>query len=137
MLGKTKTAFFAFCLCGLFLVIYVSWNQARRSNLLSCVYTVGDNIVEYSDIAKFVRDDENWYVLSEKEAAGLLESYADFDCPAGLGELPPDIRERKYAMAVRKTGRSQYEVRVWSNGFDDIAGTDDDIVFPKGDKALK
>ncbi|HEX8736116.1 MAG TPA: hypothetical protein VF721_12385 [Pyrinomonadaceae bacterium] len=137
MLGKIKTALFASGMPGLFLAVYFSWHQAKTENLLDCVSSVGNAIVEYSSIGKFARDDGNWYVLSETEVDNLLESFSIADCPEGFAGLPSDIREKKYRMAVRKTGRSQYDVRVWSNGFDNISGTRDDIVFPEGEKALK
>ena len=137
MSGKIKTSFFAVCLLGLFLALYFSWNQAKRENVLLCVSSVGDAIVEYSNIGEFAADDGNWYILSEKEVDYLLENFTVPDCPVGFAELPLDIREKKYRMAVRKTGRFEHEVRVWSNGYDNIAGTTDDIVFPDGEKALK
>jgi len=112
MSGKIKTSFFAVCLLGLFLALYFSWNQAKRENVLLCVSSVGDAIVEYSNIGEFAADDGNWYILSEKEVDYLLENFTVPDCPVGFAELPLDIREKNiewlFAKQVALNTKSEF-----------------------------
>jgi len=44
------------------------------------------------------------------------------------------LKDNNLKIAVRKNSKSGYMVMVWSKGFDNISGTEDDIVIPYGEK---
>jgi hypothetical protein len=107
---------------------YFALKKVKESILLSCVYSVGDVLVEYSNITTFAKDDADWYVLTDGEADSFLSKHKVGDCQC-FGSKPQDISYKKYQIAVRRSGESSFHVKVWSKGFDNISGTDDDLVF--------
>lgn len=121
---------FVFCF-----VLYIGWNWFQKNQLESCVYYVNADVVEYAtEISKLSSTQGKWYVLTDEEAKSVLTNKnINFDC-SGISPLPNDIKERNLKIAVLKSAEhSSYRVRVWSRGFDDISGTDDDIGFPSNE----
>ena len=113
---------------------YEAWKAARYAALRSCVNSTASDAVEYGEFGDLGEVDR-WHVLSEEEASRILIKTHRGDCNFKL-EPPADMNARRFKVAIRKTGDGSFNVRVWSNGFDNIGGTEDDIVSPYGEKAL-
>lgn len=95
----------------------------------SCVSSVAGDIAEYSaEIRKFAQNAENWYVLTDEEAKIIFsnERITFSDC-SKLKSQPQDLTQRNPRIAVKKRGEQSFELLIWSKGFDNISGTEDDI----------
>ena len=100
--------------------------------LRSCISSVAGDVVEYSyEIGDFARNGENWYVLTDEEAASIFSNERiTFGGCSTFKSQPQDLTERNLKIAVKKNGEQGFEVMVWSKGFDNISGTEDDIGSP-------
>ena len=99
--------------------------------------TIGD-IVEYSfKIGDFARETDKWYVLTDTEIDSVFSNeHIKINYWSSFSVVPQDIKERKLKIAVKKDAQKSYQVMVWSRGFDNISGTDDDIICSNCDNSV-
>lgn len=97
--------------------------------LRSCVSSVASDVVEYSnEIGNFARNDENWYVLTDAEINYVFSNrHITFRGCSRFKSQPQDFSERNFKIAVIKNSEYGYRIMVWSKGFDNVSGTEDDI----------
>lgn len=117
-------------------VFYYIWIITQRAILRSCISSIVGDVVEHSNqIGDFAQNGENWYVLTDDETESVLsDERISFGNCFQFKSQPQDMKEKKLKLAVRKNSEYGYSVMVWSNGFDNISGTSDDLVIPYGEK---
>ena len=117
---------------GLFIVFIITSFLVLRGLqtriLFECVQGVGSDIVEYSNFHTLVKNSPDWYVLTRDEADRVITQAPNEDCGSFFSR-PQDMVDKKLEIAVKSSRDSFYQVTVWSKGFDNISGTEDDIVF--------
>ncbi len=116
-------------------LIYIISNYVKNSMLRSCVSSVESDLAEYSadKLHNFAQSSESWYVLSDDEAKSALENISPQNCSQSNFQ-PQDMKERKFKIAVKGNGEHSFRVMVWSKGFDNISGTEDDFIKSFGEK---
>lgn len=136
-LSKTFSLISAVCAILLFsFVFYYIWTITQRVILRSCISSFIGDVAEYSNqIDDFAQNGENWYVLTDNEAKSVFSNeHISFGGCFNLKSQPQDMKEKNLKIAVRKTSEYGYRIMVWSKGFDNISGTEDDIVSPSDEK---
>jgi len=111
-----------------FAVFYI-WTTAKKAMLSSCISSVAGEIVEYShQIGNYAQNGETWYVLTDNEAKSVFSNERiTFGGCSKFKSQPQDLTERNLKIAVRRNSEYGYRVIVWSKGFDNVSGTEDDI----------
>ncbi|CAN5214161.1 hypothetical protein BH20ACI2_BH20ACI2_03970 [soil metagenome] len=74
--------------------------------------------------------DGKWKQLSDADARILLSETTPGDC-GRTQDITRDLWGRKVHVALRNSSEVM-KVIVWSDGYDGITGTDDDLVAPWG-----
>ena len=136
-LSKTFSLISAVCaILLLSFVFYYICITTQKAVLRSCISSVVGDVAEYSnEIGDFARNGENWYVLTDDEAKSVLSNkHLTFGGCFQLKSQPQDMKEKNLKIAVRKNSEYGYSIMVWSKGFDNISGTEDDIVSPSDEK---
>jgi hypothetical protein len=129
-LNKTFSFISALCIILVFSFgFYSIWTVAQRVMLRSCVSSVAGDVVEYSNyIGNLAQNGDNWYVLTDTETKSVFSNERiTFNGCSSLKSQPPDFMERNLKIAIRKNSEYGYRVMVWSRGFDNVSGTEDDI----------
>ncbi len=79
------------------------------------------------DIANTVDD---WKVLTDAEFDLVMQDVRGDDCK-NFDDPKLDAQNNRINIAVRKANAGRYPAMIiWSNGRDEISGTDDDVVVP-------
>lgn len=117
-------------------VFHKIWVSAQRAALHSCMSNIVGDIVEHSnEIGNFAQSSKNWYVLTDGQVkAILLDERVKFEDCSQLNSKPQDMKEKTFRVAVRKNSEYGFSVMAWSKGFDNISGTENDIVIPYDEK---
>ncbi|CAN5438111.1 hypothetical protein BH10ACI1_BH10ACI1_14210 [soil metagenome] len=107
------------------------WKITKAEILRECVSSVAGDIVEHWRATEdFSRNSENWYVLTDDEAKSVLSNeMINFDGCRNLTSKPQDMKDKNLKIAFKGS-----KIMVWSRGFDNISGTEDDILMPYGEK---
>ena len=118
-------------LCGFVYFVYYQWQLMEKNGYLSCISSIA-GAVQKSDAAKeLAGNNKNWKILNEDEVNLLLSQVHGYDCSVDNQTL--DLWNNKLNIALRKP-KDRVEIFVWSNGKDEISGTEDDLVIPYGEK---
>jgi hypothetical protein len=109
--------------------VYYIWTTAKGAMLSSCVSSLAGDVVEYShEIGNFAQNGETWYVLTDDEVKYVFSNKRiTFGSCSTFKSQPQDLKERNLKIAVKKNSEYGYKIIVWSKGFDNISGTEDDI----------
>ena len=118
---------------------------ANNNAQLSCLSAIANSALPLATASPPTALGKEWRVLSDLEAKSLLSRIVPYDCPNNLftktatrsdGTLV-DAWGRQFKVALRAPEKGTVNIRVWSMGRDGRSGTDDDLVIPWGEKALK
>ncbi len=114
---------------------YNIWRGAEDSAYMSCLGSVANEIQKLDDTKALIPKDSNWKILSADETNLLMQKVHGGDC-SNFDNPVLDLWNHRINIALRKS--SNYpEIIIWSNGKDNISGTDDDLVMPYGVKVPK
>ena len=115
--------------CGFGFIAYKAWKNMKENALLSCLSSIHSEINRAVAQNKFEVANQP-RELTKSEVEQLLKQINAYDC----GGLQFSSEQIHVAIGdVNKT--SPFKIKVWTNGNDGIAGTDDDLVIPWGEKA--
>jgi hypothetical protein len=134
-LNKTFSFISALCIILVFSFgFYSIWTTAQRVMLRSCVSSVAGAVVEYSnEIDDYARNNVDWHILTDDEAKIIFANeHISFRGCSKFKSQPQDLTEKNPKIAVKKNGEFGYQVIVWSKGFDNMSGTEDDYRFAFG-----
>jgi len=78
---------------------------------------------------------DDWKILSESETTFSMQNIRGSDC-GGFNNPILDLWNHRINIALRKSS-SYPQIIIWSNGKDNISGTNDDLVIPYGQTVPK
>jgi hypothetical protein len=135
MLKSTKFFFLPIAIAFLFgiaILVYFAWRNMVENGYHSCVASIASEIQKLNTTKDLAINSKDWKILSEEEVDSLMSQVHGYDC-GGVENQTLDLWNNKLNIALRKP-EDRIEVFVWSNGSDEISGTDDDLVIPWGEK---
>jgi hypothetical protein len=123
------------CVAGILVFFgFIAWNSIHRELLRQCISSIAGEIVEHShQIENFPPADNSLYVLSDGQTASVFSEIKPPQCHFA-GTVPLDITNRNLRIAIRGNKNGGFLIIVWSRGFDNISGTEDDIIDPRDEK---
>ncbi len=95
---------------------------------MSCIGSVTGEIQKLDDTKVLIPKDSNWKILSADETNLLMQKVRGGDC-SNFDKPVLDLWNHRINIALRKPPNNP-EIIIWSNGKDNISGTDDDLVVP-------
>lgn len=113
---------------------YFSWRKMTIEGYHSCIASIANEVWKLDATKDLAANNKNWKILSEVEANSILSQVHGYDC--SVADTTLDIWNNRINIALRKPS-DKVEIMVWSNGADEISGTDDDLVIPWGEKVPK
>ena len=120
-------------LCGIVFFVYHSFREMKDEGYRSCIASIASEIEKSNTTKDLAPNSRDWKILSEEQVNSLMSQiHARNDC-GGVENQTLDLWNNKLNIALRKP-KDRIEVFVWSNGRDEISGTDDDLVIPYGEK---
>jgi hypothetical protein len=135
MLKSTKYFFLPITvvfLCGIVILVYLGWCNMVENDYHSCVASISSEIQKLNATEDLAANSKDWKILSEEEVDSLMSQVHGYDC-GGVENQTLDLWNNKLNIALRKP-KDRIEVFVWSNGRDEMSGTNDDLVIPWGEK---
>lgn len=118
-------------LCGLISYsFYQTWKEAEESAQLSCLYSISSEINRVISEKKIEINNQP-RELTRSEVEQLLLQIRPGDC----GGLKLSAEEIHIAIGDVNKTEPLIKIKIWTNGYDGIAGTDDDVVMPWGEKS--
>jgi len=114
--------------CGFIFWAYNIWRVAEDAAYMSCISSITNEIQKLDDTKVLIPKDSNWKILSADETNFLMQKVRGGDC-SNFDNLILDLRNHRINIALRKPPNYP-EIIIWSNGKDNISGTDDDLVVP-------
>ncbi len=113
---------------GFIFAAYRVWQNQRENAILSCLSSIA-NEVDKSVKQKQFEVNNQPRELTQAEVEKLLNQINAYDCGQS------QISSEKIHIAIGDVNKtSLFKIKVWTNGIDGIAGTDDDLVIPYGEK---
>ena len=109
---------------------YNAWQEAEESAYKSCIGSVTNEIGKSEFAKNLFPASDDWKILSESETTLLMQNVRGGDCSRFDNPIL-DLWNNKINIALRKSS-SYPQILIWSNGPDNISGTDDDLVIPHG-----
>ncbi len=119
-------------MCTIVSFVYYQWRLMEENGYLSCLTSIGSKIQKLNATKDLARNNKDWKILSEEEVNSLVSQIHDYDCNPTANQTL-DLWNNKINIVLRKP-KDEIEIIVWSNGQDETSGTDDDLVFPYGEK---
>lgn len=116
--------------CGFGFAAYKWWKEMKENAMLSCLSSVASEMNKAISLNKFKVDNQP-RALTKDEVEQLLKQINAYDCGGS------HLSSEEIHVAVGDVNkRSPFiKIKVWTNGSDEIAGTDDDLVIPYGEAA--
>ena len=118
-------------LFGIAYFVYYQWRLMEENAYLSCISSIAGVIQKLDAAKELAGNNRNWKILSGGEVDLLLSQVHGYDCSVDNQTL--DLWNNKLNIALRKP-ENVVEILVWSNGRDEISGTEDDLVIPYSEK---
>ncbi len=135
LIANILIAILIFGFCCLVYFGYNTWQEAEESAYQSCIGSV-TNEIQKSEFAKNLFPvSGDWKILSENETISLMQNVRGSDCGRFNNPIL-DLWNHRINIALRKSS-SYPQIIIWSNGKDNISGTNDDLVTPFGQKVPK
>lgn len=107
---------------------YQIWKEAEEAAVLSCLSSIAAGVGRAWNAGKLEVADKP-RELTQSEIELVLSESQYLDC-RDKSNLSRDVH-----IAVGSVNeRSPSKIKVWTNGDDAVAGTDDDLVIPYGEK---
>lgn len=104
------------------------WKSGEEAAETSCLYSILEVVNKATKAGKLQIPDKAARELTQTEIERLLENQ-------GLDCRNKSNLSRKVHVAVGDVNEhTDLKMKVWTNGDDEIAGTDDDLVVPFGEK---
>lgn len=113
-------------------ILFNVWQYFDESGYVSCLYSVAGEIEMLDKTKSLSAKSSDWKILSEEEVIALMSQIHGYDCGKTSNQTL-DMWSHRINIALRRPNR-RLEISVWSNGRDNISGTNDDLVFPYGEK---
>ncbi|MDQ3798024.1 MAG: hypothetical protein M3384_01105 [Acidobacteriota bacterium] len=108
---------------------YKMWKSAEEAAIESCLHSIAEAANKAIKAGRLEAAD-NARELTPAEIEQLLNGYEDLDC-RGKNNLSQEV----YVGVGNKINEhTDFKMKVWTVGDDGVAGTDDDLVVPLGEK---
>ncbi len=114
---------------------YNTWQEAEESAYLSCLGSVNNEIQKSEFARSLFPTSDDWKILSESKLTFLMQNVRGSDCGRFNNPIL-DLWNHKINIALRNSS-SYPQIIIWSNGKDNVSGTDDDLVIPYGQAVPK
>jgi hypothetical protein len=122
------TAILIFGFCCLIYFGYNTWQKSEEAAYESCIGSLTNEIQKSESAKNLFPASDDWKILSESETTFLMQNVRGSDCGRFNNPIL-DLWNHRINIALRKS--SNYpQIIIWSNGKDNISGTDDDLVVP-------
>ncbi len=111
---------------------YGFWRNVVEGDYLSCLGSVSNEIQTLEATKDLTSKNNNWKILNDDEVNFLMQKVRGGDC-GGFDNPILDIWNHRINIALRKS--TEYpDMIIWSNGRDNVSGTEDDLIMPYGKK---
>jgi hypothetical protein len=112
------------------------WEKSQVTATRSCIVAIYNTIssMDRGRISQVIKPSTEWRVLSDAETGKILSASGTPDCmKRNAGGLLIDYWGNKVEIGIRSLSpESKIEFIVWSDGYDRVKGTSDDIIYPPG-----
>jgi hypothetical protein len=110
-------------------IFHQAWKSMNEAAMLSCLFSITDKMNKEITENRFKVDNQP-RKLTQAEVEQLLKQISGYDC----GSI--DLSSEQIHVAVGDVNKTSplIKIKVWTDGSDGIAGTDDDFVVPQGEK---
>ena len=112
-------------------IVHTLWENMTEAGYHSCVASIASKIHKLNSVEVLAANNKEWKILSESDVNFLMSQVQGYDC-GGVDNQTFDPWSNRINIALKTT--DIVEIIVWSNGVDEISGTDDDLVIPYGEK---
>jgi hypothetical protein len=127
-------AIFIFGFCCLVYFGYNTWQESEKAAYESCIASITGEIQKLESAKNLFPTNNDWKILSESEITLLMQNIRGTDC-GGFNNPALDLWNHRINIALKSSNYPQ--IIIWSNGKDNISGTDDDLIIPYGQKVPK
>jgi hypothetical protein len=106
------------------------WKSVEQTAYHSCILSIASKIEMLEKSESFLPQNKDWTILNEEQMESLMSKIGRGDCKR-FPDQTLDLWNNKIHIASRKPG-AKIDVIVWSNGEDNVSGTEDDLIVPDG-----
>ncbi len=117
-------------LCVIIFIGYLAWKRSQETAMLSCLSSISAEANKEISAKKFTVNNQP-RELTQSEVEQLLKQIKPYDCGSS------QYSSEQIYVSVGDVNKNNpfIKIKVWMNGDDGIAGTDDDLVIPWGEKS--